>query len=81
MNSCSLESLIVALRYPEVLDMEVRYLLEQFTDPVVYPEWERKMEEVGRGACPQGATVVNRVMRWTLLDRAPLNESSESSAC
>ncbi|KAK0220805.1 hypothetical protein EDD85DRAFT_863536 [Armillaria nabsnona] len=68
-------------KYPEVLDMEVRYLLEQFTDPVVYPEWERKMEEVGRGACPQGALVVNRVMRWTLLDRAPLNKSSESSAC
>ncbi|PBK94240.1 hypothetical protein ARMGADRAFT_1078946 [Armillaria gallica] len=68
-------------RYPEVLDMEVRYLLEQFTDPLVYPEWERKMEEVGRGTCPQGATVVNRVMRWTLLDQAPLNKSSESSAC
>ncbi|KAK0220810.1 hypothetical protein EDD85DRAFT_275432 [Armillaria nabsnona] len=68
-------------KYPEVLDMEVRYLLERFTDPVVYPEWERKMEEVGRGACPQGASVVNRVMRWTLLDRAPLNKSSESSSC
>ncbi|SJL15833.1 uncharacterized protein ARMOST_19338 [Armillaria ostoyae] len=63
-------------KYPEILDMEVRYLLEQFTDPLVYPQWERKMEEVGRGACPQGASVVNRVMRWTLLDRAPLNKSS-----
>ncbi|KAK0437320.1 hypothetical protein EV421DRAFT_2038264 [Armillaria borealis] len=68
-------------RYPEILDMEVRYLLEQFTDPLVYPQWERKMEEVGRGACPQGASVVNRVMRWTLLDRAPLNKSSGPSAC
>ncbi|PBK68077.1 hypothetical protein ARMSODRAFT_958594 [Armillaria solidipes] len=68
-------------KYPEILDMEVRYLLEQFTDPLVYPQWERKMEEVGRGACPQGASVVNRVMRWTLLDRAPLDKSSGPSAC
>ncbi|KAK0441192.1 uncharacterized protein EV420DRAFT_1120341 [Desarmillaria tabescens] len=68
-------------KYPEILDMEVRYLLEQFTDPLVYPQWERKMEEVGRGACPQGASVVNRVMRLTLLDRAPSNKNSEPSAC
>ncbi|KAK0200135.1 hypothetical protein DFS33DRAFT_126948 [Desarmillaria ectypa] len=56
-------------QYPEILDMEVRYLLDKFTNPLVYPQWERKMEEVGRGACPQGASVVNRVMRWTLLER------------
>ncbi|KAK0184382.1 hypothetical protein F5146DRAFT_1145544 [Armillaria mellea] len=56
-------------QYPELLDMEVRYLLDNFTNPLVYPQWERKMEEVGRGACPQGASVVNRVMRLTLLER------------
>ncbi|KAK0214334.1 hypothetical protein IW262DRAFT_267630 [Armillaria fumosa] len=67
-------------RYPELLDMEVRYLLEQFNDPVIYPQWERKMEEVGRGACPQGAAVVNRVMRLTLLERKLSDENSQTPA-
>ncbi|KAK0468588.1 hypothetical protein IW261DRAFT_1054264 [Armillaria novae-zelandiae] len=56
-------------RYSELLDIEVQYLVANFTDPVVYPLWERKMEEVGRGACPQGPSVVNRVMRLALLER------------
>ncbi|KAK0468587.1 hypothetical protein IW261DRAFT_1426283 [Armillaria novae-zelandiae] len=56
-------------RYSELLDIEVQYLVANFTDPVVYPLWERKMEEVGRGACPQGPSVVNRVMCLALLER------------
>ncbi|KAK0481994.1 hypothetical protein EDD18DRAFT_770603 [Armillaria luteobubalina] len=67
-------------RYPELLDMEVRYLLEQFNNPVIYPQWERKMEEVGRGACPQGAAVVNRVMRLTLLEQKLSDENSQTPA-
>ncbi|PBK68080.1 hypothetical protein ARMSODRAFT_294205 [Armillaria solidipes] len=67
-------------RYPELLDMEVRYLVNNFTNPLVYPQWERKMEEVGRGACPQGASVVNRVMRLTLLERESSDENSQTPA-
>ncbi|KAK0214335.1 hypothetical protein IW262DRAFT_1405591 [Armillaria fumosa] len=67
-------------RYPELLDVEVRYLVDNFTDPVVYPRWERKMEEVGRGACPQGASVVNRVMRLILLERKLSDENSQTPA-
>ncbi|KAK0214337.1 hypothetical protein IW262DRAFT_1440790 [Armillaria fumosa] len=66
--------------YPELLDMEVRYLVANFTDPVVYPRWEKKMEEVGRGACPQGASVVNRVMRLILLEREISDENSQTPA-
>ncbi|KAK0437316.1 hypothetical protein EV421DRAFT_1026532 [Armillaria borealis] len=67
-------------QYPELLDMEVRYLVNNFTNPLVYPQWERKMEEVGRGACPQGASVVNRVMRLTLLERTLSDENSQIPA-
>ncbi|KAK0481993.1 hypothetical protein EDD18DRAFT_1434025 [Armillaria luteobubalina] len=65
-------------RYPELLDVEVRYLVANFTDPVVYPRWERKMEEVGRGLCPQGTSVVNRVLRLTLMEREISDENSQT---
>ncbi|KAK0503599.1 hypothetical protein EDD18DRAFT_1346462 [Armillaria luteobubalina] len=29
----------------EAVDVEVRYLVANFTDPIVYPQWKRKMEE------------------------------------
>ncbi|KAG7441721.1 uncharacterized protein BT62DRAFT_1042304 [Guyanagaster necrorhizus] len=70
-----------AYQHPDILDMEVRCLIEKFTDPLVYPQWERKMEEVARGDCPHGALVVNRVMRLTLLERASLDENLQPSAC
>ncbi|KAK0184381.1 hypothetical protein F5146DRAFT_1075428 [Armillaria mellea] len=68
-------------QYPELLDMEVRYLIDNFTDPLVYPQWERKMEEVGRGACPQGASVVNHVMRLTLLEQKLPDDNLQTPAC
>ncbi|KAK0234416.1 hypothetical protein EDD85DRAFT_843806 [Armillaria nabsnona] len=54
-------------QYPKILDMEVKYLVDKFTDPLVYPQWQKKMAEVGRGECPHGTEVMNRVMFLTLL--------------
>ncbi|KAK0438291.1 hypothetical protein EV421DRAFT_1825610 [Armillaria borealis] len=54
-------------QHPKILDMEVKYLVDNFADPLVYPQWQKKMAEVGRGECPHGTEVMNRVMLLTLL--------------
>ncbi len=37
-----------------------------FADPLVCPQWQKKMAEVDRGECPHGTEVMNRVMFLTL---------------
>lgn len=54
-------------RHTKILDMEVKYLVDNFSDPLVYPQWQKKMAEVGRGECPHGTEVMNRVMCLMLL--------------
>ncbi|KAK0200136.1 hypothetical protein DFS33DRAFT_1395230 [Desarmillaria ectypa] len=68
-------------QYPKILDMEVKYLVDNFSDPLVYPQWRSKMEEIGRGACPGGTAVMNRVMYLALLERAPASGGKGSLAC
>ncbi|KAK0502101.1 hypothetical protein EDD18DRAFT_1346670 [Armillaria luteobubalina] len=54
-------------QHTKILDMEVKYLVDNFSDPLVYPQWQKKMAEVGRGECPHGTEVMNRVMCLMLL--------------
>ncbi|SJL14626.1 uncharacterized protein ARMOST_18089 [Armillaria ostoyae] len=54
-------------QHTKILDMEVKYLVDNFADPLVYPQWQKKMAEVGRGECPHGTEVMNRVILLTLL--------------
>ncbi|PBK66546.1 hypothetical protein ARMSODRAFT_1021345 [Armillaria solidipes] len=34
-------------QHPKILDMEVKYLVDNFADPLVYPQWQKKWQRSG----------------------------------
>ncbi|KAK0439714.1 uncharacterized protein EV420DRAFT_1583223 [Desarmillaria tabescens] len=52
--------------YSEIFEMELKVLLDHFTNPTVRVEWERMIDMVATGQLPHGANIlkkVNRVLR------------------
>ncbi len=43
--------------------MELKVLLDHFTNPVVRDEWERMIDMVASGRLPHGADVLKKVTR------------------
>ncbi|KAK0481292.1 hypothetical protein IW261DRAFT_1562576 [Armillaria novae-zelandiae] len=44
-------------QHTKILDMKDKYLVNNFSDPLVYPQWQKKMVEVERGECPHGTVL------------------------
>ncbi|KAK0438239.1 hypothetical protein EV421DRAFT_1714500, partial [Armillaria borealis] len=49
--------------FPEIFEMELKVLLDHFTNPVVRDEWERMIDMVASGRLPHGADVLKKVTR------------------
>ncbi|KAK0481278.1 hypothetical protein IW261DRAFT_1470000 [Armillaria novae-zelandiae] len=49
--------------YPEIFEMELKVLLNHFTNPSVQDEWERMIDMVANGRLPHGADMLKKVTR------------------
>ncbi|KAK0502052.1 hypothetical protein EDD18DRAFT_1139105 [Armillaria luteobubalina] len=49
--------------YPEIFEVELKVLLDHFTNPVVQEQWERMIDIVASGRLPHGADVLKKVTR------------------
>ncbi|KAK0187420.1 hypothetical protein F5146DRAFT_1064922 [Armillaria mellea] len=49
--------------YPEIFEMELKVLLDHFTNPAVRDGWERMIDMVASGRLPHGADVLKKVTR------------------